>query len=211
MNCLWYALGFVALLFFGYLGWVGRGMRKHARRINEKLDPILSALRSGGEASSELIQAAAADPDVRNSLHQALVELGRAELFPAQYLTREAYAESDLAYWLSHPNELRQPPDEIEFMEVVSVESGTSLGPVDYLLFRYRTHPPHFSAGDGWLAGASGPYLSDPQGPLPEVSPGGTFSEFEQYDSKSHQDHVAGCHQCAVKVGAYERLQRNLT
>ncbi len=73
-------------------------------------------------------------------------------------------------------------------MKVVPVDTGVHGGIYDYYLFRFRTHPPHWAAKDGWTAGVSGPFLGK-NSPSTE-SYGDTFSSFEEWDSKQPDEHV---------------------
>jgi hypothetical protein len=56
-----------------------------------------------------------------------------------------------------------------------------------YFIFKYRTQPPHWAAGDGWLAGAAGPYPID--GNMLD-RPTAIFSEFVKYDEATPEEHL---------------------
>lgn len=194
-------IGGVAFLYWRY---VSAGLAQQEARIAAKLAPIRSAMTGGSKPDPETIARLAADPDIRNTLYDELKQHGMEDAFPAKFRTTEAHAESELVYWLGHPNELQQPPDQIELMKVVSMPSGTSLGDVDYYLFRYRTNAPHWAADDGWMAGVAGPYVKGR--PLDEQSTGATYSEFEAYDAMTPEQHVQYYHDMAVSYGVYEAL-----
>jgi hypothetical protein len=68
------------------------------------------------------------------------------------------------------------------------VATGLPRGIYDYFLFRFRTHPPHWAAKDGWMAGVSGPFRRSDQ-PTTEAL-GETFSSFDPWDSKKPEQHV---------------------
>jgi len=115
---------------------------------------------------------------------------GKLQLFPPRYLTFPAMAEADLVAWLCHPNELGAPPDEIELMAKVAAP-GVEPAEQEYLVFRYRTTPPHWAASKGWLAGIAGPYPMDAAAP---ATSRGTFSRFEAFDSRTPEEHVRVTH-----------------
>jgi hypothetical protein len=169
-----------------YLG----GARVYAE-LTSRIEPVEQRLAAGREPESSDILRFAQDRATRKVLYDALEHHGRLHLFPEAYATAEALAEADLVLWLCHPNELAAVPDEIELMARVPVPNEPSSN-LSYLVFRFRTRPPHWAAKDGWLAGVAGPYPET--GP---ISPGaaGTFSRFEAYDSKTPQEHVQGTHE----------------
>lgn len=171
---------------------------RQKKQARAKLAPVMDAVDAGREPDPAAVRALAADPQTRNALYDALAEAGKAAVFPPEFRTREAYAESDLVYWLSHPNELQKVPDQIQLAQVVAVPSDA--GPVEYYLFRFRTSEPHFAAKKGWMAGVSGAYARG--GGVPAEAPGGTFSELEPFDARTPQDHVRMFHEKAVAAGA---------
>ena len=177
--------------------------RKQARA---RLAPVLDPLDAGQVPDPAAVRQLASSRETRNALYDALAERGKESLFPREYRTRQAFAESDLAFWLSHPNELKQSPDEMQLAQVVTMPSDA--GPVEYYLFRFRTREPHWAADKGWMAGVSGPYPKDPKAPL--ASPAGTFSELEPFEAKSPQEHVRAFHEHAVASGAIDALRKQL-
>ena len=188
MKIILIIVGIIILLTIFLLIKVKLGSFKTARQVTKKLEPIRTALENNQELDKNLLEELAGDPLIRNSLYDDLKKFNKSEYFPAKYRTKKYFAESDLVYWLNHPNELRQPPDKIELMETITIESDTDLGKLEYYLFRFRTAPPHWASQDGWMAGVSGPYLTSENAPL--IVPPGTFSELEKYDSKTPQEHV---------------------
>jgi hypothetical protein len=177
---------------------------RQKKRARAKLAAVLDPLDAGQEPDPAAVRQLAADRETRNALYDALAERGKQALFPREYRTRQAFAESDLAFWLSHPNELKNVPDEMQVAQVVTVP--TDVGPVEYYLFRFRTNPPHWAADKGWMAGVSGPYARDPKAAL--AAPAGTFSELEPFDARSAQDHVRAFHEKAVARGALDTLRQ---
>jgi hypothetical protein len=148
----------------------------------------ISLLRLGVSVDSQHIRDLAASDEVRGWLYTRLKELGKSEMFPEEHYTQAAFARSDMVQWLIYPTELGRVPDQIELMKVVSADTGTPDGILDYYVFRFRTHPPHWASEHGWTAGVSGPYL---RSQAPSVTaPSGTFSSFEPWDSKTPEEHV---------------------
>ena len=180
---------------------------RQTKRARAKRAPVMDAIAAGGDPDPDAVRRLAADPEARNALYDAMAAAGKAALFPPEFRTRRAYAESDLLYWLCHPNELQQPPDEIQLAEIVSLPSDA--GPVEYYLFRFRTNPPHFASDKGWMAGVSGPYAKGTS--VPSEAPGGTSSELEPYGARTPQEHVQVFHDKAVAAGALDALKAQAT
>jgi hypothetical protein len=162
-----------------------RGSDARTAALLARIEPVLAALRAGGRPDPGLVKSLAARADTRNVLFWSLHAEGRPELFPAEYRTLEAVGESDLVFWLLHPNELAARPDEIELVKEVAQELDSQR--CRFLVFRFRTRPPHWAAGKGWMAGVAGPYFDreEPTGP-----PGGVFSELEPIDARTPEAHV---------------------
>ena len=170
------------------------GSRAYAA-LAARIQPVVARLQAGEMPAAEDLERFAADRATRKVLHEALEEHGKLELFPARFLTQEAMAEADLCAWLNHPNELGSVPDEIELMDVRPLNGGTFEGH-RYYLFRYRMHPPHWAANDGWMAGVSGPYPAE--GPVGRTAPG-TFSRFEPWDKRTPEEHVRVTHELVIE------------
>lgn len=179
---------------------------RQKKRARAKLAAVLDPLDAGQQPDAAAVRQLAANRETRNALYDALAERGQQALFPREYRTRPAFAESDLAFWLSHPNELKSVPDEIQLAQVVTVP--TDIGPAEYYLFRFRTNPPHWAANKGWMAGVSGPYPKDAKAPL--AAPAGTFSELEPFEARTPQDHVRWFHEKAVARGALDELRQQV-
>ncbi len=157
----------------------------------------LSLLRMDFDASPELFESIAASPEMRGTLADSLVQMGRPELFPKRYLNQQALAESELVRWLTFPTELGRPPDEIELMEVVSYDAG-EVGTLDYYVFRFRTVGAHWSAKRGWLAGWTGPYRRD-EGL--QIYAEDTFSSFDPAESATPREHVGSLEAVLERLG----------
>ena len=92
-------------------------------------------------------------------LYGMLEHLKRLDLFPNQYLDAISQAQTALAYWLMHPNELGDAPAEIELVE--SMRRDCDGESADIFVFRYRMAAGHWAATDGWLLGLAGPLPAD--------------------------------------------------
>jgi hypothetical protein len=153
-----------------------------------RMGAVLSLLRHDAAVDPAIVAEIAASSECRKWLFDGLHKLERAQLFPRELRTQSALAESDLVNWLLHPTELGRPPDEIEFVQTVAFDTETDAGWADIFLFRFRTHPPHWAARDGWMAGVSGPFLRKDQPTIQAL--GDTFSAFTPWDRKSVAEHV---------------------
>ena len=151
-----------------------RNSKRAFLEIIRALEPILFDLEAGREPETARIQMAAADAWTRNELQTMLMFHKRLDLFPEEFNTWEAIAESEMVRWLHHPHELGCGPDEIELMDKVSIHFPELVTDMHYFVFRYRMHPPHPCAEQGWLAGVTGPYVHSPSGRSTEgsTSPG---------------------------------------
>ena len=185
-------MGCLLLDLFGY--FPTPEIEKEIREASTYSDPkiklfaAISVLRYGKKINPRVIFEVAQSAEVRSILYEELDKLNRSSLFPDEYWTDEASAESNLVRWLAFPTELDRVPDEIELMKIVSIKSESSVGLLDYYVFRFRTNEPHWSAKDGWMAGISGPV------PREEVDSellyGHTFSQFEPWDNKTPEEHL---------------------
>lgn len=146
---------------------------------------VISLLRLGESVQPIDIAVVAADAEMRNSLYDQLAELDKSYLFPAQYRTQEAFAESEMVRWLAYPTELGRAPDKTELMQVFSEKDGDDV--LDFYLFRFMTEPPHHSADNGWMAGLAGPFI---RSEAPSTTAHGfTFSKFDRWDSRAPKAH----------------------
>lgn len=196
-------LGFVALIINL---WVNSARQR--KRTAARLAPVTDAVTAGRMPDPDAVFELAANPETRNALFVALRDAGKADYFPPQFATREAFAESNLVDWLGHPNELTVAPDEIELVKVVTIPTAEA-GDVEWYLFKFRVRPPHWAADKGWMAGAAGPY---PKGgdPTAVVDAPGTFSELESMSTHSPDEHVHLMHEAAVGRGALNDLKQRL-
>ena len=116
---MWYVLGGIALAIIAFIAWrwtsVGRGARQRDERILLLLDPIGRKLDAGETVTPDEILAIARRPETRFMLYAGLKDMGHPELIPSDYDSPADQAESALAYWLMHPNELQDFPEKIIF------------------------------------------------------------------------------------------------
>lgn len=159
---MWYFIGVLGALLAGFL-WrrytsVQRGEDARDARILRDLQRIADKLRAGCTVDPTEVAALAAVPQNRPLLHALLKHYEQLALFPAEYLSVEAQALANLSYWMMHPNELQDPPAAIEIVETVA----RSLDGVnaDFVVLRYRMPDRHWAAGNGWMLGLSGPFLT---------------------------------------------------
>ncbi len=195
------------MLFVAFVIWriaaAVMGSHRRTEAILREIAPVTEALERGAEPSASDLARFAEQPRTRNLLLEALQEKGRESLFPEAYASAEAIAESDLVFWLCHPNELQQAPDETEFIGRFARELGRSGRRGCYYLFRYRVKEPHWAAADGWMAGVAGPYL---EGEAPSPAAPGTFSDFAAFDARTPDEHVEAVHRIMEAKGVYEDL-----
>lgn len=188
-------LGCVVALVVAFVLWrlwaTHSGDQKAYLDLAQRIAPVEERLARREDPNPADLERFAQNRETRKVLYDALEHHNKLHLFPQAYRTFEAMAEADLVVWLCHPNELAAPPDEIELMATVAAP-GEEFAGQSYLVFRYRTLPPHWAASDGWLAGVAGPYAME--GPIPSSAPG-TFSRFEAFDSRTPEDHVRETHQ----------------
>jgi len=154
-----YVIGTIAVFIVAFIAWrwmsVGKGARQRDERILKLIDPIGRKLDDGETVTPEEVRSIARRPEVRFMLFAALKEMNHPELIPSDFQSPTDQAESALAYWLMHPNELQDSPEKIEHIQEVT----RSLGGADaqFHVFRYRMVQGHWAAGDGWLLGLAGP------------------------------------------------------
>lgn len=146
-----------------------------------------SLLRMQRPVDARYLHAIAADAETRNLLYNRLTELNKADLFPAEFYSQAAFAESDMVHWLTYPTELGRVPDEIQLMKVVEVDTRTDDGLAAFYLYRFRSADSAWKE-EGWMTGVSGYFKKG----KPTTEAGGyTFSTFEKWDSKTPEQHLA--------------------
>jgi hypothetical protein len=211
MYVLW-GLGIIVVLVVFVFAALYVNLRLASRRqrdyVRLRLAPVVAPLKDGRAVDPATIAALAADAEFRNDLFEEMERLGQAGLFPAQYRSVEAFAESVIVSWLAHPNELRKAPDAIELVGKHAMESGDGLGKLTYFLYRFRVEPPHFAADKGWIAGVCGPFLEAADAPL--LAPLGLFSEMQPFDQVQPAEYIKLFHEASQRTGSIAALQKAL-
>ena len=148
----------------------------------------LTLLQHGQVCPAPTWRMIAAADETREPLFRALRMRGKLDLFPAEFLTLDAFAACDMVKWLMHPSELGDSPDALEVKGrlVGTTEEGERI----YFLWR-------FTGGGKAYAGVSGPYSPDaPGGP---VSGNETFSNFDEWDSRTPEAHFEAIQQTLTR------------
>jgi hypothetical protein len=147
-----------------------------------------SWIEHGQVPAARVLDRIAASPQTRMWLFELLKDAGQLELFPARWRSQQALAESALAVSLAGPDSLGRAPDDLELVDVVSIDVGAPDGDVDFYVFRFRVHPPDERAARGWIAGVAGPYV---RADAPTTDDhGGTGSRLEPADARTAAEHV---------------------
>lgn len=168
-----YVFGAIVLVVLAYFWWrwtsVARGAKQRDERILKSLEPIGARLDTGDDVTQDEIREIAQRPETRFILFNILREIGRPELIPDDFSSAQSQAESALAYWCMHPNELQDAPERIQKVQDVT----RPFGKVDatFHVFRYKMPSGHWAAEDGWLLGLAGPIdeASEPYSLMPQA------------------------------------------
>ncbi|MCP4899481.1 MAG: hypothetical protein GY906_21150 [bacterium] len=200
-------LSFIVGLVVLFLVWrviaTFRATSRRTREVLAEINSVVQALKEHRDPDTADLKRFADHPRTRNVLYTVLAGEDRSDLFPAEFLNVDAFAESDMVFWLCHGNELGTAPDAIELMDKIRKTTEIDSREVVYYVFRYRTFAPHWASEDGWLAGVSGPFLHEE--PCATVRPG-TFSRFESYDSKTPEEHAEHSHESMMRHGGYSKI-----
>lgn len=158
-----------------------------------RLYAVLSLLRHNEDVDPAIVAEIADCPESRKWLFDGLQKLERFHLYPAGLRSQAALAESELVNWLVHPRELGRAPDAIELMHVVTFNSETDAGWLDYYLFRFRVDGEHWASRLGWLAGVAGPFVRKEAPTIQAL--GDTHSSYRPWDDKALDEHVSDVRQ----------------
>ena len=139
------------------IGSVARGARERDVRILRELATVDAALRAGSELGPTDVAALAGKAHLRRLLFAMLRDHRKEDLFPQEHLSRRSQAEATLVYWMMHPNELQEPPAELE--HVVSLSRDVLDRKAEFEIFRYRMPAGHW-AGSEWILGLAGPFFA---------------------------------------------------
>lgn len=111
------------------------GQLRH-RRVRAEAAFALAKL--GVEAGIEELLKLVDEPVSRLRVLQYAEELGISDRIDEKYRTEEANAESELALWLSQPNQMGVPPSSIELKDRRTIYWPSYDDPVDCFLFRFE-------------------------------------------------------------------------
>ena len=115
----------------------------------ERIKPLYDKLESGQLVSEIQVLPFAQNMMTREMSFQLLSDREKTHLFPKEFNTIIAAAESNLANWLEFPTELDACPDEIEHIERVTFDFDGENNYVHYEVFKCRVNEPHWAAKDG--------------------------------------------------------------
>jgi hypothetical protein len=191
-------VGLIVLLIAGLIINLFLGTYRHERKIRKVISPVIDALKAGKSPDPAIVLEFASNAEYRNHLFDYMEDAGKPELFPTQFRTLEAYAESVFVHWLTHPNELQQAPDFIELIDKQLLDSKTDLGNLTYFVYRFKTNPPNFAADRGWMLGVCGPFLESPTPVL--SSPLGLFSELNPIAKVSAEEFARKLHETGTQA-----------
>lgn len=173
-ELIWYITGLIGAAIAVFVVWrytsIARGARKRDEQLLLLLDPIGEKLATGNAPSRTEIDDLAALHQIRGFLYELLKYYERLDLFPEKFRNEIAQAETRLAYWLMHPNELQAAPEKIELVTTVTRKIENE--DCRFYVFKYTMPNDHW-AGKDWLLGLAGPYI-DGQPPYTGIA--GAFS-----------------------------------
>jgi hypothetical protein len=174
MKAILYGIAAILVALIAFVVWrigsVGRGARQRDQRILRELAEIEARLRSGDEVDAADIARLASRPHLRGILYGMLRQHRKTDLLPEEHLGRRSQAETALAYWMMHPNELQDPPAELQ--HVVTLARDVQGHRAEFEVFRYRMSGGHW-AGSEWILGLAGPFF---QGDSPYEGPASGWS-----------------------------------
>lgn len=109
--------------------------------------------------------------------YKILRDINKLFRFPEEYLTQEHLAKSDMIYWLMHPAEIGDVPDEIELYNTFERDEEI------FYVYKFKSNKEEFK-DKGFMIGISGGYKKDVE---PTIDNSGyTFSDFEIFDEEKY-------------------------
>lgn len=175
-------LGVLAAALAAIVVWlltsVARGAKARDEALFRQLAPLAEKFEKKVAVSAGEVQELARVAQLRPMLHALLSHHGQLDLFPPEYLSKRAQAESALTYWMMHPNELRAPPARIELLDTLRRIVGGKEG--EFFVFRYQMPEGHW-AGPDWVLGLAGPFHA---GEAPYGSRAAGFSRVDDVAGK---------------------------
>lgn len=162
VTSMYYTLIALGILIIAFIWWRYTSVARGARQVDKKLwavvDPLAQKLSKKEPVTAEEIASLCRQPQYRPMLYQMLKHFERLDLVPSDVLSIEAQGAGILAYWMMHPNELQDAPDEIELVE--AIEKDIQGERATFLVYRYRMPSGHWAEKDGWLLGLAGPFVA---------------------------------------------------
>jgi len=170
---MWIAVSIVVLI-VAFLAWrltsVGRGARQRDRKIYSQLEGVVQSLEAGHEVTQAQVTDLGNRHELRGLLYGFLKQRERLDLVPEEWRTMESQAKAQLAYWMMHPNELCDPAEQMEIVEIQQRTLGERNA--QFVCLKYRMPPEHW-AGSQWQLGVAGPYFANS---LPYDGEAGAFA-----------------------------------
>lgn len=96
---------------------VARGANASDEALLKRIDPLAQRIEAKESVGPAVLHQVAAAPELRPMLYLMLSHYQRADLFPSQFMTQQAQAESALVYWMIHPGMSRR---------LLKISSGSS-------------------------------------------------------------------------------------
>lgn len=127
--------------------------------VRLRIRRLFNMLDEGKEITEKEVYPYAADRLTRLQTFIVLKEFNKEYLFPHEFYSLEACAESRLATWLEHPKRLGTYPDDMNLLEKVTIEREGN-EPVFYFVFEFLVNKAHWSSHKRWMLGVAGPYDS---------------------------------------------------
>jgi hypothetical protein len=170
-------------IFYRYYATI-RATQKRDKQVLDLIAPVVLEIQSGKTPDYSKINTLADDSLTRGNLYMLLNEKGKSELFPEKYKNSKSSAESQLVFWLLHPNELGARPSVIELAEIITRPQES----IDYkfFVFKFKWNFGPKDKNDTWTVGVSGPF-DESKDPYKQ---GTAFSTFGNYEDQSADKHV---------------------
>ncbi|HVX64197.1 MAG TPA: hypothetical protein VHC19_26480, partial [Pirellulales bacterium] len=102
-----------------------------------QMEAAWASAKLGREAGLRILARYCLDVNQSDTARHYLAELNREDLIPPEASDPAFRAEADFAAWLAHPNELGQPPDELEIVDHRTLEWPPGREPKPFWLIRY--------------------------------------------------------------------------
>jgi hypothetical protein len=172
----------IAVVILAFLVWritsVGRGAKQRDRRIYSELEGVARLLEGGQELTQDQVVSLGDRHELRGMLYFFLKQGEKLDLAPDEWRTVESQAKAQLAYWMMHPNELCDPAEQIEIVEMQERSIGGRAA--QFACLKYRMPEGHW-AGRDWQLGVAGPYFEDS---LPYDGEAGAFARVGDVEGK---------------------------